>query len=264
MSDINAALVKQLRDMTGAPMMDCKRALVETGGNLEEAQKLLREKGIASAGKRAGRETTEGKVLARAENGRGTIVAVGCETEPVSKNDEFLGFARRLLEAVEAEGPEAAERLEPERLEVAGRLGENVVVRGAARLEGSDREVVSAYVHPPADKIGVLVRVKGTPEVARRLAMHISFARPRYRTRGEVPEDDVAAERAIYAKLPDVAAKPEHIRPQIVEGKLTKEFFAQSVLADQVWIHDPGKKVGQALEEANADVVEFVRYAVSE
>ncbi|MDQ3668970.1 MAG: translation elongation factor Ts [Actinomycetota bacterium] len=264
MTDIPARLVKQLRDLTGAPMMDCKRALEEAGGDVEQARQILREKGIASAGKRAGRETTEGKVRARAEDGHGAIVAVGCETEPVSKNDEFLSFVQKLLDQVESNGPEAAAALEDERIELVGRIGENVVVRGTARIEVNNGEALSAYVHPPAEKIGVLVRVKGSPEVARQLAMHISFASPRYRTRDEVPEGDVAAERAIYEKLPDVVEKPEHIRPQIVEGKLTKEFFAQTVLADQAWIHDPGKKVGQALEEAGAEVIEFVRYSVSE
>jgi elongation factor Ts len=261
---IPAQLVKELRDMTGAPMMDCKRALEEAGGDVADAQRILREKGLASAGKRAGRETSEGKVIAHTDDGRGTIVAVGCETEPVANNDEFLRFARKLLERVDAEGPAAAEGLEAERVELVGKLGENVVVRGASRLEASNGEVVCAYVHPPAEKIGVLVRAIGSPELARRLAMHISFANPRYRTRDEVSEEDVAAEREIYEKLPEVAEKPERVRRQIVEGKLTKEFFAQNVLADQAWIHDPAKKVGQALEDAGAEVVEFVRYAVGE
>ena len=262
MSEIPARLVKELRDRTGAGMMDCKRALEESGGDLDEAERILREKGIAAAGKRAGRETTEGKVLARVDDGRGAIVAVGCETEPVSKNDEFLAFARRLLDLVEAEGPDAAADLEDERLELSGRLGENVVVRGGSRFEGRDGEVVSAYVHPPAEKIGVLVRVQGGPELARLLAMHISFANPRYATRDEVPEGEVAAERAIYEKLPEVQSKPEHIRANIVEGMLTKRFFGQTVLADQEWIHESGKTVGKALAEQGVEVLAFQRYAL--
>ncbi len=261
---IPARLVKELRDATGAPMMDCKRALEEADGDVADARRILREKGIASAGKRADRETSEGKVIARTEDDRGTIVAVGCETEPVANNAEFLSFARKLLERVDAEGPAAAEDLEAERVELAGKLGENIVVRGATRLQASNGEVVAAYVHPPAEKIGVLVRAIGSPELARRLAMHISFADPRYRTRAEVPEEDVAAEREIYEKLPELAEKPERVRGQIVDGKLRKEFFAENVLAEQAWIHDPSKKVGQALEDAGAEVVEFVRYAVGE
>src|SRR5439155_5441032 len=181
-TDISANLVKQLRDETGAGMMDSKRALQETGGDLDAAKRLLRERGVAAAGKKAGRETTEGEVLATVSGPLGVLVAIGCETEPVSKNEEFLAFAESMLEAVEAGGPEAAESLEQQRLELIGRLGENIEVRGAARLEAGEGELIAEYVHPPANKIGVLVKLRGgDPAFARRLAMHISFAAPRYR-----------------------------------------------------------------------------------
>jgi elongation factor Ts len=264
MTEISAALVKQLRDQTGAGMMDCKRALVETGGDIEEARRLLREKGLAEAGKRAGRETTEGKVLARTENGRGAMVAVGCETEPVSNNEEFLAFARRLLESVERQGPEAADSFEGERAELVAKLGENIVVNGAERYEAEDTEVVSAYIHPPAQKIGVLVRAKASPDLARLVAMHIAASRPTYVSREQIPEAEVNAERAIYEKLPDVESKPDDVRPRIVEGMLEKRFFAQNVLADQPWIHDPDLTVGRALAEHGAEVRDFVRYNVGE
>ena len=259
---ISASQVKELRDQTGAGMMECKRALVESDGDLEEARRILRERGLAAAGKRAGRETTEGKVLAKIDGNVGTIVAVGCETEPVSKNDEFLAFARQVLDAVHDNGPGAAEELDDERLELIGRIGENIVVAGAARFEAADDEVLSAYIHPPAEKIGVLVRAKATPELARLVAMHISFANPRFLARDEVPENEVAEERAIYEKLDDVAAKPEHIRSQIVEGMLGKRYFAEHVLLDQEWIHDSSLSLGKALAEHGAEVREFVRYNV--
>ncbi len=262
---IPASQVKELRDLTGAGMMDCKRALEETGGDVEEARRLLREKGMAAAGKRAGRETTEGKVLARVnERTRGSLVAVGCETEPVSKSDGFLAYAERVLDVVDREGPEAATDLEEERAELVGRIGENVVLRGAARFEAAEGEVVTVYVHPPADKIGVLVRARATAELARLVAMHVAASRPRYVTRDEVPEEEVAAERAIYEKLPEVGQKPEHIRPQIVDGMLAKRFFAENVLADQAWIHEPSLTVGKVLAEHGAEVRELVRYAVAE
>jgi elongation factor Ts len=263
MTEISAALVKELRDLTGAGMMDCKRALVETGGDLGKARQLLREQGLAEAGKRAGRETTEGKVLGHVRSS-GAIVAVGCETEPVSNNEEFLAFARNLLELVEVEGPQAADSLEEERVELVGKLGENIVVRGAERYEAGDGEVVAAYIHPPAEKIGVLVRAKATPELARLVAMHIAASRPAYVTRDEISPAEVDAERDIYEKLPDVASKPEHVRARIVDGMLEKRFFAQTVLADQPWIHNPDQTVGQALAEHDADVREFVRYNVAE
>jgi elongation factor Ts len=264
-TEISAKLVKELRDMTGAGMMECKRALVETGGNVEEAQRLLREKGMASAGKRAGRETTEGKVLADVENHRGAMVAVGCETEPVSKNEDFLRYVRRVLEVVSNEGPDAVPELEEERLALVARIGENVAVRGAARMESVNGEVLEAYVHPPAEKIGVLIRLAGGDrDLARMVAQHISFANPQYASRDEVPDDAIAGERAIYEKLPDVVSKPEQVRPKIVEGMLGKRFFAEVVLADQPWIHETSLTVGKALDERGAEIREFVRFALAE
>ena len=262
-TEISATLVKQLREETGAGMMDCKRALQETGGDVEAAKRLLRERGMAEAGKRAGRETTEGIVLARIDGTYGTLVAVGCETEPVSKNEEFLAFAQRVLETVERDGPEAVDRLEDERVELVGKIGENIAVRGKARYEQRGDETLGAYVHPPANKIGVLVKIRGSTELARQLAMHIAFAAPRYRTRDEVPADEVESERAIYEKLPEVQAKPDQVRGNILEGMLRKRFFAQNVLLDQEWIHESGKTVGQALEEQDAEVLDFVRYALA-
>jgi elongation factor Ts len=264
MSQITADQVRELREKTGAGMMDCKRALEETGGDLDAAQKLLREKGMAAAAKRAGRETSEGVVLARVDGGTAAMVAVGCETEPVSANEEFRSFAGRVLDAVERDGPEAAESLEEGRLALAGRLGENIVVRGGARLVAADGEVVASYVHPPANKIGVLVRARATPELARLVAMHVSFAGPAYLTRDEIPAAAVQAEREIYEKLPEVQSKPEAIRDKIVEGMLSKRFFAETVLAEQPWIHDDSLTAGAALAEHGAEVVEVVRYALAE
>ena len=264
-TDISANLVKQLRDETGAGMMDSKRALQETGGDLDAAKRLLRERGVAAAGKKAGRETTEGEVLATVSGPLGVLVAIGCETEPVSKNEEFLAFAESMLEAVEAGGPEAAESLEQQRLELIGRLGENIEVRGAARLEAGEGELIAEYVHPPANKIGVLVKLRGgDPAFARRLAMHISFAAPRYRTAEEIPGDELASERAIYEQQADVKDKPEDVRAKIVEGRLRKEFLATAALAEQPWIHDTSQTVAKALSETGAEVLEFVRYALAE
>ena len=263
-TEIPANLVKQLRDETGAGMMDCKRALQESGGDVEAAKRLLRERGMAAAGKRAGRETTEGIVLARLDGKYGTLVAVGCETEPVSKNDEFLAFAHRVLETVEREGPEAVEQLEGERVELVGKIGENVAVRGATRFEQDGDETLAAYVHPPANKIGVLVKIRGSAGLARQVAMHISFAAPRYRSRDEVPAEEVGSERAIYENSDEVQSKPEQVRDNIVEGMLRKRFFAQIALLDQEWIHESGRTVGQVLQEQDAEVLDFVRYALAE
>ena len=266
MAEISAALVKELRDQTGAPMMECKRALQESNGDLEAAKVLLREKGVAGAAKRAGRETTEGKVGYRIADDarRGTMVAVGCETEPVSNNDEFLAFAKKVLETVEADGVGAEQRLEQERLELAGKLGENIVVAGAARFSAVDGAIVEGYAHPPRNKIGVLVHVRGgSPELARKLAMHAAATPSQWIGREDVPDEVVQSEREIYLNSDEVLSKPEQARGKIVEGMLGKRFFAAEVLVDQPWIHEPGKSVGQVLSDEGAEVLELERFALT-
>ena len=267
MSAISASQVKELRDQTGAGMMDCKRALEETGGDLEAAKRLLRERGMAQAGKRAGRETTEGLVGHRlaAEGSRGTMVAVGCETEPVARNEEFQAFARKVLETVDAQGVGAEQELEDERVELVAKLGENVTVAGAARFASVDGSRIDAYVHPPANKLGTLVNLRGGgPELARKLAMHVSWSAPRWIAREDVPAEIVDAERDIYLSSDEVQSKPEQAREKIVDGMMNKRFFAErgGVLLDQPWIHEQSKTAGQALADEGAEVLEFERFAL--
>ncbi len=265
MTEISAALVKELREQTAAGMMDCKRALEETGGDLDAARKLLREKGMAQVGKRASRATNEGVVLLDLTPETATMVAVGCESEPVSKNEGFRAFAQQVLEQVKANGLGAVDALEDPRAELVSKIGENITVSGAERMEAASGEVLAGYVHPPADKIGVLVKLDGgDAALGRLLAMHISFSNPRYLAREEVPGELVAEERDVYMKLPDVLAKPEQVREKIVEGMLNKRFYAEQVLSEQAWIHDSGKSVGQALAESGAKVVAFRRFSLSE
>ncbi len=267
-AEISAQLVRELRERTGAGMMDCKRALQDTNGDMDAAVVLLREKGMANAAKRADRETTEGLVGYRLadDHSRGTMVAVGCETEPVSKNEEFRAFGEKALDLVEAEGIEAVSRLEEERAELSGRLGENIAVAGAARFEAVDGGRLAAYVHPPANKLGVLVHLRGgDDELARNLAMHISWSDPRWIGRDDVPADLVAAEREIYLNSDEVQSKPEQAREKIVTGMLDKRFFAErgGVLAEQPWIHDGSLTVGKVLADAGAEVLEFERFSLA-
>jgi elongation factor Ts len=268
MAEISAQLVRELRERTGAGMMDCKRALQETNGDMEAAVVVLREKGMASAAKRADRATTEGLVGYRLadDRSRGTMVAVGCETEPVSRNEEFQAFARKALDLVAADGIEAVARLDEERTELSAKLGENIAVAGAARFEAVEGGRVAAYVHPPANKLGVLVQLRGgDDELARNLAMHISWSDPRWVAREDVPDDLLAAEREIYLNSEEVQSKPEQAREKIVEGMLNKRFFAErgGVLADQPWIHDSSLAVGRVLAEAGAEVLEFQRFSLA-
>jgi elongation factor Ts len=265
-AEISATLVKELRDRTGAGMMACKAALQETNGDIDAAIVLLREKGMASAAKRAGRETTEGLVGYRlADDGtKGTMVAVGCETEPVAKNEEFQAFAQKVLETVDAKGVGGEADLDTERTELAAKLGENIVVAGAARFEAVDAARITAYAHPPANKLGVLAQIRGADaELARKVAMHIASANPQWIARGDVPADVVQQEREIYANTDEVLSKPEQARDKIVDGMLNKRFFGANVLTDQEWIWDGSQTVGQALQEAGAEVLEFQRFSLA-
>jgi elongation factor Ts len=265
---ISADLVKQLRDATGAGMMECKRALQETDGDLDAARTLLRERGIAQAGKRADRATSEGMVGYLQQDDRVTMVAVGCETEPVSKNEAFQEWVKKVLFAVDSRGTEAVAELEEERVELIAKLGENILVTGAERFEAGPGDVLGAYTHPPANKIGVVVKLAGgTPELARQLAMHIAFAAPAWTTKADAPADEVAAERQIYLNSDELQGKPEQAKEKIVEGMLAKRFFAAQpggALTEQPWIHESSQSVGQVLEAAGATVVAFKRLTVAE
>ncbi len=265
-AEISAQLVRELRERTGAGMMDCKRALQETNGDIEAAIVILRERGMAQAAKRADRATTEGLVgyVLEEDGSKGTMVAVGCETEPVAKSEEFQAFAEKALRAVHAGGVDATSSLEEERVQLSGKLGENIVVVGGARFEPVANARISAYVHPPANKLGVLVHVRGgDAELARRVAMHIAWSNPQWIAREDVPEDVVGPEREIYANSDEVQSKPEQAREKIVEGMLNKRFFGVNVLVDQEWIHDGGKTVAQVLREAGAEVLEFQRFSLA-
>ncbi|HEY0417676.1 MAG TPA: translation elongation factor Ts [Gaiellaceae bacterium] len=264
MTQITAAMVKELRDATSAGMMDCKRALEESGGDFDEAVKLLREKGMASAAKRADRATSEGKVGVMVRENVGAIAAVGCETEPVSNNDDFLSYAERVLRAVFEGGDPSS--LEDERVELAGRLGENIQVVGAKRLEAGEGEAISYYVHGPANKVGAIVRTKGgDPAAARSLALHLTFARPTYSTRDEVPAELVEAEREILSNAEDVLSKPENVREKIVEGQLNKRFFGEAVLTEQTWYRadESTGTVAQYLKEHGIELLDHAWYAVA-
>jgi elongation factor Ts len=265
-TEISAAMVKELRDATSAGMMDCKRALQDTDGDFDEAVKLLREKGMASAAKRADRETSEGTVGVMVRENVGALVAIGCETEPVSGNDAFLAYAEEVLKAVFERGADAAGELEDERVALTARLGENIQVVGAKRMESAAGEELSYYVHAPANKVGALVRTQGGDAAeARSLALHLTFARPTYGTRDEVPQELVDAEREILSNSDEVRSKPENVREKIVEGQLNKRFYGESVLTEQTWYRadEATGTVSEYLKERGVELLDYAWYAVS-
>ena len=261
MTEISATQVKELREATSAGIMEAKRALQETSGDFDEAVKLLRERGMASAQKRAGRETSEGKVVSRIDGNAGALVAVGCETEPVSNNQEFLAFVDNVLDCVQAGGDPA--RLDTERQVLSGKLGENVVIVGAKQIEAGPGEPLSEYVHFTG-KVGALVSLRGgSAELGRELAQHLTFARPSFTRRDEVPAELVDAEREILVNSDEVTSKPEGVREKIVEGMLNKRFFGEAVLLDQAWYKESSTTVQKVLAEAGAELVDYAWYSVA-
>jgi elongation factor Ts len=226
--------------------------------------KLLRERGMASAAKRADRATSEGKVGVMVRENVGAIAAIGCETEPVSNNDDFLAYAEKVLRTVFDGGD--AETLENERVDLAARLGENIQVVGAKRMEAGSDEAISYYVHSPANKVAAMVRTKGgDPTAARSLALHLTFARPTYTSRDEVPQELVDAEREILANSDEVQSKPENVRDKIVEGQLNKKFYGESVLLEQTWYRadESTGSVAQYLKEHGIELLDHAWYAVA-
>ncbi len=262
MAQISATLVRDLRERTGAGMMDCKQALEATGGDFEGAVDWLRKKGLKSADKKASRETQEGRVFGRvsADGKSGTLVAVACETDFMARTPDFEAFLEHLVEHVAAHKPADAAALmgqvwkatgtsvEEAIKSLIGKLGENIQVAGLWHV-ANPSGFVGSYIHHN-HKVGVMVSVttqaeRATAEDAlRNLCMHIAFANPEGLSRDEIPADAAQRERAIY--LEEVQGKPENIREKIVAGKLDT-WYADRVLEEQKWVHDNSKSVAKAL-----------------
>ena len=266
---ITATMVRELREMTGAAMMDCKKALEAAGGDIQEAVDQLRKRGLKSAAKKAARETAEGRVLAiRSGDGRrGHLVGVACETDFLAGSDQFKEFTSELEEHVtncdpsgveggakplmeqpwKGSGKPAAERIQ----EAVGQFGENLRITDLVRFENPEGQI-GFYIHHD-NKRGAIVSVRTSAdaakaeEVLRGLCQHIVVFAPAYRTKSEVPAEDLERERAVLRESEEVKSKPEEIRDKIVEGKLGK-FYSASVLEEQPWIHDDKKSVKKALE----------------
>ncbi len=268
--EITPALVKELRERTGAGMMDCKKALVEAEGGLDLAAELLRKAGAAKADKKAGRVAAEGRVALQSDAGRHVLLEVNSETDFVAKDDNFRAFVERLAGVVLAERPASVEELmrasvdgrtvEELRLELVTKVGENISVRRFEVLEGGGN--VGAYVH--GTRIGVLVDLEGgTPELARDLAMQVASLAPRYVTNDNVPKDVLDKEREIILAQTAEEKKPPEIIAKMVEGKLRK-FVDDITLTGQVFVKDDKKRVRDLLAAQKARVKAFLRYEVGE
>jgi elongation factor Ts len=268
--EITPALVKELRERTGAGMMDCKKALVEAEGAIDLAAELLRKAGAAKADKKAGRVAAEGRIALKSDAGRHVLLEVNSETDFVAKDDNFRAFVERLAGVVLAKRPASVEELmrtsidgrtvEDLRLELVTKVGENISVRRFEVLESTGN--VGAYVH--GTRIGVLVDLEGgTPELARDLAMQVASLAPRYVANDNVPKDVLDKEREIILAQTAEEKKPPEIIAKMVEGKLRK-FVDDITLTGQVFVKDDKKRVRDLLAAQKAKVKGFRRYEVGE
>jgi len=247
MAQITAGLVKELRELTGLGMMECKKALAEAGGDLKKAEELLRIRSGAKASKAAGRVAAEGVIGAwLSPDGKlGALVEVNCETDFVAKNEDFVAFARELAEAVAKSNPADVAGLsgfEARRQSLVQKIGENISIRRFARLQAQGR--LALYVH--GARIGVLVDVDGAEDLGKDLAMHIAAFKPRYQSKSDVPADEIARERDIAAARAKESGKPPEIVAKMIEGAVNKALNEVTLLG-QPFVKDDKQTVERVL-----------------
>ncbi len=285
MANITAGMVADLRAKTGAGMMDCKKALDETGGDMEQAIDLLRKKGLAAAAKKAGRVAAEGLVAVAGQGTCCAVVEINSETDFVAKNDAFQAFVNGVAQVVLEKNPADLDTLLAMPFPGTGRtvleeqthqvatIGENISVRRFARRSVSSGAVAS-YVHG-AGKIGVLVELAcdkaddRLAALARQIAMHVAAANPQYLERGEVPADVLEREKEIYRAKAKESGKPDNIIEKILDGQVNK-FYGEVCLIEQAYVIDPDQKVGKVVEAlgkeigAAAKLTGFTRFQLGE
>ena len=285
---ITPAMIKELREQTGAGFGDVKSALNEANGNMEQAVVILRKKGLAAAGKKAGRVTAEGTVAARVEGNNGVLVEVNCETDFVGRNENFRKFAEEVASAVAQSKaasledflnetwPGSSEPVSQKVAEQIASIKENISIRRFARYEAPENATIGTYIHG-GGKIGVMVEVVGNhggtaedrAEIAKDVAMHIAAAEPRFLRREDVTEKDLETEREIARDAALKSGKPENIVEKMVTGKMEK-FYGEACLLEQPYIKDDKSTVTQYLQSRGKSqgcqyaVTRFTRYKLGE
>jgi elongation factor Ts len=270
---ISAALVMQLRERTGAGMMECKKFLIASNGDIEQAITEMRKAGQAKADKKADRVAAEGAiVIARATDGkRAVMLEINSETDFVARDENFTGFASTAAETalnnktadvtvLSNASFQDGKTIEQARQELVAKIGENIKLRRLEQMECDG--VIGHYLH--GSKIGVLVALKnGDEALAKDIAMHVAASRPIVVNRDQVPADAIASEREIFTAQARESGKPQEIIDKMIEGRISK-FIDEVSLLGQPYVKDPNKKVGQLLKEKNAEVISFTRFEVGE
>ncbi|QNS14433.1 translation elongation factor Ts [Mannheimia bovis] len=262
MAEITASLVKELRERTGAGMMECKKALQEANGDIELAIDNMRKSGQAKAAKKAGNIAAEGVILARVANGFGVLVEMNCQTDFVAKDAGFLGLANEVADYAAANKGIAIEDLaaafEEKRVALVAKIGENMNIRRVKFLDGN---VIAQYLH--GAKIGVLVAGEGSEEELRKVAMHVAASKPEFVNPEDVSAEVVAKEREIQIEIAMNSGKPKEIAEKMVEGRMAK-FTGEVSLTGQPFVMDPSQTVGQYLKSVGTSVANFIRLEVGE
>ncbi|ALX47460.1 translation elongation factor Ts [Lentibacillus amyloliquefaciens] len=273
---ITAKLVKELRETTGAGMMDCKKALQETEGDMDKAVEFLRKKGMAKAAKKANRIAAEGLAHIEVDGNTAVLLEVNCETDFVTKNDQFKQLLDELGSHLVKQKPETVDEALAQPIHgdgdtvenyinaTVGKIGEKISLRRFALMNKTDSDAFGAYLHM-GGSIGALVLLEGTTdeELAKDIAMHAAAVSPRYVSRDEVPEEEVNSEREVLKTQALNEGKPEHIVEKMVEGRLGK-FYEEICLLEQDFVKDPDQKVKKFVSDKGAEVKTFARYAVGE
>ncbi|MBT0585013.1 translation elongation factor Ts [Alteromonas oceanisediminis] len=266
---VTAALVKELRERTGAGMLDCKKALVETDGDVELAIENMRKSGQAKAAKKAGRIAAEGVILTEVANGRATMMEVNCETDFVARDEGFLAFGKQILAIAAEKNINSIEELNAAELNgttvadardtLVAKIGENISPRRVINVEGDN---LGAYVH--GGRIGVVAILNGGDEdLAKDIAMHVAAASPQYVKPEDVPADVVEKEKQIQVEIAIQSGKPADIAEKMVAGRM-KKFTGEVSLTGQPFVKDPSMSVADLLKSKGADVINFVRFEVGE
>ena len=269
---ISASMVKELRDRTGAGMMECKKALVESGGDMDGAVELLRTSGQAKADKKSGRVAADGRVVITTDGQKASMVEINSETDFVAKDDNFVAFAEAVatcvlatevadVEGLAAEKLADGRRVEEARTELVTKVGENISVRRFARIESEDGQLGS-YAH--GARIGAVVSLQGgSSELARDIAMHVAATNPVCVDDTGVPADTLERERRIFSEQAAESGKPPEIVEKMVTGRIAK-FLKEITLVGQPFVKDPDVSVAELLKGADATVTSFVRFEVGE
>ncbi|UTV28271.1 translation elongation factor Ts [Photobacterium atrarenae] len=261
MATVTAALVKELRERTGAGMMECKKALVEANADIELAIENMRKSGAAKAAKKAGNVAAEGAIIIKAGEGVAALLEVNCQTDFVAKDGNFLAFADEVAEAALANKSDVAAlqaQFEEKRVALVAKIGENISIRRVDYIEG---ENVASYRH--GDRIGVVVAGNGDAETLKHIAMHVAASKPEFVNPEDVPADVVEKERQVQVEIAMNEGKPAEIAEKMVIGRM-KKFTGEISLTGQPFIMEPKKSVGDYLKEKGATISSFVRLEVGE